>query len=113
MDVALAHLIHLRAPTSGDMVVNGVQQAIDLIRGEVHPRAEIEGHWLKADLALSLALTWADRRLVDLATRAIEEALSREGWLSGPGPADAERHEWSIPRAKGGNDVYAALQRRW
>ena len=113
MDVALAHLIHLRSPVSGETVVNGVQQAIDLIRGEVHPRAEIEGHWLKADLALSLALTWADRRLVDLATLAIEEALSREGWLRGAGPADTARHEWSVQRAQGSKDVYAALQRRW
>jgi hypothetical protein len=113
MDVALAHLIHLRAPTSGDTVVNGVQQAIDLIRWEVHPRAEIEGHWLKADLALSLALTWADRRLIDLATQAIEEALFREGWLSGAAPADAACDEWSIPRAPGSNNVYAALRRHW
>jgi hypothetical protein len=113
MDVALAHLIHLRSPVSGDMVVNGVQQAIDLIRGEVHPRAEIEAHWLKADLALSLALTWVDRRLVDLATLAIEEALSCEGWLRDAGPADAARHEWSVPRAQGSKDVYAALRRRW
>ena len=111
MDVALAHLIHLRSPTRGETVVNGAQQAIDLIRGEVHPCAEIEGHWLKADLALSLALTCANRRLVDLATRAIEEALSREGWLCGAAPADAD--DWSVPRAKGSKDVYAALQRRW
>jgi hypothetical protein len=113
MDVALAHLIHLRSPVGGDTVVNGVQQALDLIRGEVHPRAEIEGHWLKADLALSLALTWADRRLVDLATLAIEEALSREGWLRGVGSADAAHYEWSIPRAQGSKDVYAALRRHW
>jgi hypothetical protein len=113
MDVALAHLIFLRSPTNGDVVVNGMQQAIDLIREELRPSAEIEGHWLKADLALSLALTWADRRLVDLATQAIEEALSREGWLRGDAPADVAHDEWYAPRAPGANDVYAALQRRW
>jgi hypothetical protein len=113
MDVALARLIPLRSPLSGETVVNGIQQAIDFIREEVHPRLEIEGHWLKADLALSSALTWADRRLVDLATRAIEEALACEGWLRGGAAADASHDEWFIPRARGAHDVYTSLQRRW
>jgi hypothetical protein len=107
MDVALTRLIRLKLPAAGETVVSGIHQAIGLVRRELHPGAENEGHWLKADLALSSALTWADHRLVDLATQAVEEALAYEGWLR-----DAAPGERSAPETSGARDVYAAL-REW
>ncbi len=107
MDVALTRLIRLKLPAAGETVVNGIQQAIGLIRQDLYPGAENEGHWLKADLALSSALTWADHRLVDLATQAVEEALAYEGWLRGA--ASSER---PASVTSGARDIYAAL-REW